>query len=176
MDFPLKASTGNCTPFRASNLGCIFRRACHPENASHPKSKIRDTLSAEDLSRKRHPILRRDSGTNFPPEPSNGKRIPEFAGERHVPSRQAYEAVLGHISRRQQRKKGARANADALVQGRDINQPRYRTRDQLLVVELVVVAAVLEVVLGDQLVVAREAVGGQHGQDPGRHDDAEVVV
>ena len=39
-----------------------------------------------------------------------------------------------------------------------------------------VVAAVLEVVLGDQLVVAREAVGGQHGQDPRRHDDAEVVV
>lgn len=62
------------------------------------------------------------------------------------------------------------------MQGRDINQPRYRTRDQLLVVELVVVAAVLEVVLGDQLVVAREAVGDQHGQDPGRHDDAEVVV
>ena len=62
------------------------------------------------------------------------------------------------------------------MQGRDINQPRYRTRDQLLVVELVVVAAVLEVVLGDQLVVAREAVGGQHGQDPGGHDDAEVVV
>lgn len=39
-----------------------------------------------------------------------------------------------------------------------------------------VVAAVLEVVLGDQLVVAREAVGGEHRQDSGGHDDAEVVV
>ena len=36
-----------------------------------------------------------------------------------------------------------------------------------------VVAAVLEVVLADQLVVAREAVGGQHGQDPGGHETAE---
>lgn len=36
-----------------------------------------------------------------------------------------------------------------------------------------VVAAVLEVVLGDQLVVAREAVGGQHGQDPGGHETVE---
>ena len=35
---------------------------------------------------------------------------------------------------------------------------------------------VLEVVLGDQLVVAGEAVGGEHGEDPRGHDDAEVVV
>ena len=36
-----------------------------------------------------------------------------------------------------------------------------------LVVELVVVTTVLEVVLGDHLVVAGEAVGGEHGEDYG---------
>lgn len=144
-----------------------------------------------------HPTLRAKSGTRFPLKTSAGNGIPSCAGIPGQTFRQSPQTEsasqnsqgndtclpdkptkppLGTSHAGSNAKKGARANADALVQGRDINQPRYRTRDQLLVVELVVVAAVLEVVLGDQLVVAREAVGGQHGQDPGRHDDAEVVV
>ena len=47
---------------------------------------------------------------------------------------------------------------------------------QLLVVELVIVATILEVVLGDRLVVASQAVGNEHRQNPRRHDDAELVV
>lgn len=64
-----------------------------------------------------------------------------------------------------------------------MGRPRKRTpcyaslsQRRLLVVELVVVTTVLEVVLGDQLVVASEAVGGERGEDPRGHDDAEVVV
>ena len=45
-----------------------------------------------------------------------------------------------------------------------------------LVVELVIVATILEVVLGDRLVVASQAVGNEHRQNPRRHDDAELVV
>ena len=39
-----------------------------------------------------------------------------------------------------------------------------------------IVAAVVEVVLGDRLVVGGESVGDQRGQDPRRHDDAELLV
>ena len=45
-----------------------------------------------------------------------------------------------------------------------------------LVVELVVVAAVLEVVLGDRIVVASQAVGHEHRQNPRGDDDAELIV
>ena len=48
--------------------------------------------------------------------------------------------------------------------------------DQLLVVELVIVTTVVEVVLGDRLVVSGKAIGDQRGEDPRRHDDAELVV
>ena len=39
-----------------------------------------------------------------------------------------------------------------------------------------IVATILEVVLGDRLVVSGKAIGDQRGEDPRRHDDAELVV
>ena len=45
-----------------------------------------------------------------------------------------------------------------------------------LVVELVIVTTVLQIVLGDGLVVTGHAVHGENREDPGQHDDAEVVV
>lgn len=59
-------------------MGCAFRMWFHPESTSHSKPKLRDTLSAEDLNRKPHPVLDCNSGTQFPLEVSTGNRIPVF--------------------------------------------------------------------------------------------------
>ena len=39
-----------------------------------------------------------------------------------------------------------------------------------------IVATVVEVVLGDRLVVSGKAIGNQRGEDPRGDDDAELVV
>lgn len=48
----------------------------HPETVSHFERQFWDALSARGFSRKRHPTLKRNSGTQFPVEGCSGKCVP----------------------------------------------------------------------------------------------------
>ena len=142
-DCPRPASTakgidspsGNGIPFPAAILGCVFRsklnRKPHPVlsiksgtqfPSSTPSGKriplctgfprwtFRQGLQPESLSRNPRP-----KWDALSLQIACGRRIPEFAEERHMLSRLAYQTAPEHTLRQQQRKKGARANADALV-------------------------------------------------------------
>lgn len=59
-----------------AQTGIHFPLRADPETVSHSERQFWDELSARGFSRKRHPTLKRNSGTQFPVEGCSGKRIP----------------------------------------------------------------------------------------------------
>ena len=92
--FPSSTPSGKRIPLCTGIPRWTFRQGLQPESLSRNPRPKWDALSLQIAC---------------------GRRIPEFAEERHMLSRLAYQTAPEHTLRQQQRKKGARANADALV-------------------------------------------------------------
>lgn len=96
MRFPDSMPSGNRVPESRPRTGHAFRlnaqRKLHPgidaqtgihfplradpETVSHSERQFWDELSARGFGRKRHPTLKRNSGTQFPVEVCSGKYVP----------------------------------------------------------------------------------------------------
>lgn len=162
------------------------------------RSKWRAIVNWQDDNGKQHRLTKSTGITCHPDkvDPSTGKTVPDKGNSRRSMycqntgdlkktcprtdvlgcSRQVIEIgpfetrhVLPNAGDSERyRKNGAPAQADALLR-KPIAATTLSSRTGGI-------TTVLEVVLGDQLVVVGEAVGGEHGEDPRGHDDAEVVV
>lgn len=59
-----------------AQTGIHFPLRADPETVSHSERQFWDELSARGFSRKRHPTLKQNSGTQFPVEGCSGKCVP----------------------------------------------------------------------------------------------------
>lgn len=59
-----------------AQTGIHFPLRADPETVSHSERQFWDELSARGFSRKRHPTLKQNFGTQFPFEAPTGKRVP----------------------------------------------------------------------------------------------------
>lgn len=59
-----------------AQTGIHFPLRADPETVSHSERQFWDELSARGFGRKRHPTLKRNSGTQFPVEVCSGKCVP----------------------------------------------------------------------------------------------------
>lgn len=150
MRFPDSMPSGNRVPESRPRTGHAFRlnaqRKLHPgidaqtgihfplradpETVSHSERQFWDELSARGFGRKRHPTLKRNSGTQFPVEVCSGKCVPFQARipGRSFRSKQKAPARDGAGAKGATYAVGAERGRQSAMAVRALPYPRLRTR------------------------------------------------